>query len=63
MASKEIDIVVINNILAEINQQNVQDTIDELIQEMDEEIEALMYASEPRSHGPDFDEDYEYVGF
>jgi hypothetical protein len=63
MANQDINIAVINNILAEIAQQSVEEKIDLLVQEMDEEIEALMYASDPRSHGPDFDEDYEYVGF
>jgi len=63
MANQDINIAVINNILAEIAQQSVEEKIDLLVQEMDEEIEALMYASDPRSYGPDFDEDYEYVGF
>lgn len=54
----ELEEAALNRILQDLAAEAVAEEVDFVYNEM---IEDMLYAADPRSHGPDLDEEYDYV--
>lgn len=54
----ELEEAALNRILQDISIQSVEDQVEFVYNDM---VEDMLYAADPRSNGPDFDEEFDYA--
>ena len=54
----ELEEAALNRILQDLAAESVDDQVEFVYNDM---VEDMLYAADPRSKGPDFDEEYNYV--